>query len=81
MIKCKSQKIKSFWVNKLVIDEDYRGQAFVPLHNHSDTTQEIVHGDRIAQFMFVPYYQAQFDVVDELDETKRGDKGFGSTGV
>jgi dUTP pyrophosphatase len=64
-----------------VIDCDYRGEAMVPLHNHSDTTQEIVHGDRIAQFMFVPYYQAQFDVVDELDETKRGDKGFGSTGV
>ena len=81
MIKCKSQKIKSFWVNKLVIDEDYRGQAFVPLHNHSDMPQEIVHGDRIAQFMFVPYYQAQFDVVDELDETDRGVGGFGSTGV
>ena len=43
--------------------------------------QEIVHGDRIAQFMFVPYYQAQFDVVEVLDETERGDNGFGSTGV
>lgn len=64
-----------------VIDEDYRGQAFIPLHNHSDIPQEIVHGDRIAQFMFVPYYQAQFDVVDELDETARGAGGFGSTGV
>lgn len=64
-----------------VIDEDYRGEAMVPLHNHSDMTQEIVHGDRIAQFMFVPYYQAQFDVVDELDETDRGVGGFGSTGV
>lgn len=63
-----------------VIDEDYRGQAFIPLHNHSDMSQEIVHGDRIAQFMFVPYYQAQFDVVDELDETERGAGGFGSTG-
>ncbi len=64
-----------------VIDEDYRGQAMVPLYNHSNERQEVVHGDRIAQFMFVPYYQAQFDIVDELDETKRGDKGFGSTGV
>lgn len=50
------------------------------LHNHSDMSQEIVHGDRIAQFMFVPYYQAQFDVVEELDETERGAGGFGSTG-
>lgn len=64
-----------------VIDEDYRGQAMVPLHNHSDMPQEITHGDRIAQFMFVPYYQAQFSVVDELDETERGAGGFGSTGV
>lgn len=64
-----------------VIDQDYRGQAMVPLHNHSDMPQEIVHGDRIAQFMFVPYYQAQFDVVDALDETERGEGGFGSTGV
>lgn len=64
-----------------VIDQDYRGEAMVPLHNHSDMPQEIVHGDRIAQFMFIPYYQAQFDVVDELNETERGDKGFGSTGV
>lgn len=65
----------------MVIDEDYRGEAFVPLYNHSNITQEITHGDRIAQFMFVPYYQAQFDVVDELDETERGAGGFGSTGV
>ena len=33
------------------------------------------------KFMFVPYYQAQFDVVDELDETERGAGGFGSTGT
>ena len=64
-----------------VIDCDYRGEAMVPLHNHSDMSQEITHGDRIAQFMFVPYYQAQFDVVDELDATERGANGFGSTGV
>ena len=53
----------------------------IALHNHSNIPQMITHGDRIAQFMFVPYYQAQFDVVDALDETERGDKGFGSTGV
>lgn len=68
------------WRPLNIVHEDYRGQAFVPLHNHSDTSQEIVHGDRIAQFMFVPYYQAQFDMVDELDETERGCGGFGSTG-
>lgn len=63
-----------------VVDQDYRGEAMVPLHNHSNIPQEIVHGDRIAQFMFVPYYQAQLDIVEELDETERGAGGFGSTG-
>lgn len=64
-----------------IIDEDYRGEVFIPLHNHSDVPQLIAHGDRIAQLAFVPYYQAQFDVVDELNETERGAGGFGSTGV
>ena len=63
-----------------VIDEDYRGEYIVPIHNDTDDYQFINNGDRIAQLEFRPYEQAEFELVDELDETERGDGGFGSTG-
>ncbi len=63
-----------------VIDSDYRGEVRVVLHNHSKEDQIIENGERIAQMLFVPYYSAQFEITDELDETIRGDGGFGSTG-
>ena len=62
-------------------DEDYTGEYIVALHNHSDETQLIHHGDRIAQLMFIPYQQARLVEVDSLDSTDRGSGGFGSTGV
>ena len=64
-----------------VIDSDYRGEIMVALHNHGDAPQTIEQGDRIAQISFVPYYSADFLVVDELDQTERGNGGFGSTGI
>mgnify|MGYP003295372336 CR=1 FL=1 len=64
-----------------VIDSDYRGELMVCLHNHSNTTQTIENGERIAQISFVPYYTANFELVDELDDTERGTGGFGSTGT
>lgn len=63
-----------------VLDEDYRGEYIVPLHNHGDTSKFVHHGDRIAQIMFVPYVQAQFIETAELSDTERGNGGFGSTG-
>ena len=63
-----------------VCDEDYTGEYIVALHNDSNFAQYIEHGERIAQLMFVPYEQANLIEVDELDETKRGNGGFGSTG-
>lgn len=63
-----------------VIDWDYRGEWLIPLHNHSNEPRIVNHGDRIAQVMFVPYVQADFEVCDKLDETGRGDGGFGHTG-
>lgn len=63
-----------------VIDADYRGEFFVPLHNHGDVPQTIAHGERIAQLLLVPYLTAQFTQADELDDTARGAGGFGSTG-
>ena len=64
-----------------VIDSDYRGEIMVALHNHGTTEQTVSDGERIAQIAFVPYYTADFKLVDELDETVRGEGGFGSTGT
>lgn len=64
-----------------VIDSDYRGEIFVSLINNSDEDYSIEPDERIAQLMFVPVYAAAITVVDELDETERGEGGFGSTGV
>lgn len=64
-----------------VIDPDFRGELMVPLYNDSDIPQSINKGDRIAQLIIMPYQAVMFDIVDELDDTERGDGGFGSTGV
>lgn len=64
-----------------VIDSDYRGELMVCLHNHGKYVQSVENGERIAQICFVPYYKAEFDIVDELNATVRGDGGFGSTGT
>ncbi len=64
-----------------VIDSDYRGEVRVVLHNHGSAAQTIENGERIAQIAFVPYYTADFSVVDELSATLRGEGGFGSTGT
>ncbi len=63
-----------------VIDSDYRGEIMVALHNHSTVPQTVAKGERIAQIVLTPYVAADFHVVDELDETVRGNGGFGSTG-
>lgn len=62
------------------IDNDYRGELLVALHNHGNIAQTVNHGDRIAQMEVTPYWQADFAEVDELDETERGAGGFGHTG-
>ena len=63
-----------------VIDSDYRGELMVALHNHTNEEKEIEAYERIAQLVIAPYIKADFKVVDELLDTNRGDKGFGSTG-
>jgi dUTP pyrophosphatase len=64
-----------------VIDSDYRGEIKVALHNHSKNDFTVNPGDRIAQLLFSPVYQGEFETADSLDDTDRGDGGFGSTGV
>ena len=63
-----------------VIDSDYRGPVVVALHNDTDTEKLIEPNDRIAQLVVLPYYFFDFKEVDNLDETERGNGGFGSTG-
>jgi len=63
-----------------VVDSDYRGEVMVALHNHSNEDRVIEHGERIAQLVITPFYKANFEVVEELDFTNRGEGGFGSTG-
>ena len=63
-----------------VIDEDYTGEYIVALHNDSCDPVSIKKGDRIAQLVFLPYIDAEFNEVKELNDTERGNGGFGSTG-
>ncbi|MBO5790535.1 MAG: dUTP diphosphatase [Clostridia bacterium] len=63
-----------------VVDADYRGEVMVALHNHSTEPRTVESGDRIAQLVIAPVLQADFVLTDTLDETDRGDGGFGSTG-
>ena len=63
-----------------VVDSDYRGEVMVALHNHSDKVQTIDAGERIAQMVIAPYLKVEFEEVDVLEDTVRGEGGFGSTG-
>lgn len=62
------------------IDSDYRGEVKVILVNLGEEDFTIRRGDRIAQLVIAPVVQANWQVVDSLDETARGAGGFGSTG-
>jgi dUTP pyrophosphatase len=63
-----------------VIDSDYRGGVKVLLFNHGEYAYKIKRGDRIAQLLIVPCYRPNIVAVDNLDETERGEAGFGSSG-
>lgn len=63
-----------------VVDADYRGEIMVALHNHSAQPQTIAPFERIAQLVIAPFLKAEFNLVEELDTTERGEGGFGSTG-
>ena len=63
------------------IDEDYRGEIKVILINLGEKKFKIEKGLRIAQMVLCPIIKAELEEVDELDETKRGSGGFGSTGI
>ncbi len=62
------------------IDSDYRGPLGVILMNAGQEPFTISHGDRVAQMIVAPVIQAMFELGETLDDTTRGDGGFGSTG-
>lgn len=63
------------------VDSDYRGEWNIPLINFSNEPYTINNGDRIAQVVFANYVKGEFVVTEKIDETERGDGGFGHTGV
>ena len=63
-----------------LIDSDYQGQLFISCWNRGNTAFEIESGDRIAQLLFLPVIQAKFDIVDDFNQSNRGEGGFGHSG-
>ena len=63
-----------------IVDNDYNSEIIVILLNTSDDYIFVNNGDRVAQMAIRKYYQAEFDIVNELEATVRGGNGFGSTG-
>jgi len=63
-----------------LIDSDYQGPLMVSMWNRSHQSFTVKPGDRIAQLVFVPIVQADFEVVEEFSSSDRGEGGFGHTG-
>ncbi|MGR3807065.1 deoxyuridine 5'-triphosphate nucleotidohydrolase [Pasteurella testudinis DSM 23072] len=63
-----------------LIDSDYQGPLMVSLWNRGTEPFTVEVGDRIAQLVFVPVVQAQFNIVAEFDQSERGEGGFGHSG-
>lgn len=64
-----------------VIDAGYVGSIVAKLYNHSDTPYTVHQGDKITQLAIQPVALLSVELVDSLEDTERGEKGFGSTGV
>lgn len=64
-----------------LIDSDYQGPLMVSLWNRGDCNFKVQPGDRIAQMVFVPIVQVQFEIVEEFSASERAEGGFGHTGV
>ena len=81
MLKSKSGlNVKHGITSEGVIDVGYTGSIVAKLYNHSDKDYAISTGDKITQLVIVPVITLPLIEVDSLDDTERGDGGFGSTG-
>lgn len=63
-----------------VIDEGYTGSIAVKLYNHSYKDYLVNRGDKISQLVILPILKPELELVDSLEQTERGDNGFGSSG-
>ena len=63
-----------------ILDEDFSGECKIFLENTSDETRSIFQNQRLIQALVIPYPKIEIEVIDKLDETERGENGFGSTG-
>lgn len=63
-----------------LIDSDYQGQLMVSVWNRGQAAFVIEPGERIAQMVFVPVVQAEFNIVDDFESSDRGEGGFGHSG-
>lgn len=63
-----------------LIDSDYQGQLMVSAWNRGSESFELAPLERLAQLVIVPVVQAEFNVVDDFEASRRGESGFGSTG-
>ena len=64
-----------------LIDEGYTGSIVVKLYSCGATSHKFLKGDKIAQLVILPYQAVEFNEVEELSDTQRGEGGFGSTGI
>lgn len=81
MLKSKSGlNVKHDIVGEGVIDSGYTGSIRVKLYNHGSESYMIEVGDKISQLVILPIITPDLELVTELEETDRGDNGFGSTG-
>ena len=73
---------KHLSVGACVVDEDYQGEIHLHVFNHGNNVEQVSAGEKLVQFLLLPVFYAQVEVVDELftEETERGEGGFGSTG-
>ena len=81
MVKSKSGlNVKYGITSEGVIDAGYTGSIQVKLYNHGDNWYTVNEGDKISQLVILPIYLPTLELVGSLDETERGDNGFGSSG-
>lgn len=81
MIKSKSGlNVKENVTSEGVIDAGYTGSIVVKLYNNGDGLVHIQKGQKISQLVIMPIITPELELVDELENTERGDNGFGSTG-
>lgn len=81
LIKSKSGlNVKHGITSEGVIDAGYTGSVAVKLYNHGEKSVDISRGEKISQLVIIPVLLPELEEVDALEETERGDGGFGSTG-